>query len=120
MTRGGRVKISDEAVGVAAKAYYGPTPHGESRMRRALEAVAPQLLQAAWADGHESGFWNGRESAGSEDMELCGVEHAEANNPYRAGSTFNMPTTFSLEDEPARQVRYMPAPPYGEADHGNH
>ena len=41
-------------------------------------------LSAAWANGHESGFWNGRESAGSGYMELCGRDHAKANNPYGA------------------------------------
>lgn len=41
-------------------------------------------LEDAWNKGHESGFWNGRESAGNVEMKLCGVEHAKAHNPFSA------------------------------------
>lgn len=55
----------------------------EEEARLILEAAAPYMLARAWAAGHESGFWNGRESTGSGEMEFCGVEHAKANNPYK-------------------------------------
>ena len=41
-------------------------------------------LEDAWNKGHESGFWNGRESAGSGEMKLMGADHAKAVNPYSA------------------------------------
>lgn len=34
-----------------------------------------------------------------------------ASAPEPKVSTFNVQTTFSLEDKPARQARYIPAPP---------
>lgn len=81
--------IPDAAVEAAARALSQPAPydfesypqHWMERARIALEAAAPHMLAQAWAAGHESGFWNGRESTGSEEMEFCGVEHAKANNP---------------------------------------
>lgn len=53
------------------------------RMSDTLQASARQIAADAWDKGHESGFWNGRESAGNVAGLLIGVEHAKANNPYR-------------------------------------
>ena len=84
--------IPAEAVEAAAKIWqeldrregYGEYPISEyaEDVTAMLEAAAPYMLATAWAAGHESGFWNGRESTGSGEMEFCGVEHAKANNPY--------------------------------------
>jgi hypothetical protein len=41
-------------------------------------------LEDAWNKGHESGFWNGRQSAGSGEVAGLGVDHAKANNPFSA------------------------------------
>lgn len=46
--------------------------------------VSQAALEDAWNKGHESGFWNGRESAGSGEMKLVGADHAKALNPYSA------------------------------------
>lgn len=54
-----------------------------TRSEDANEADTQTLLAAAWAEGHEAGFWNGRESAGHGAMDLVGIKHAEATNPYR-------------------------------------
>ena len=40
-------------------------------------------LAAAWDEGHEAGFWNGRLSSNDAEA-LTGIEHAKANNPYRS------------------------------------
>lgn len=56
-------------------------PDWPGRCVRAAEAIAPVLAEA-WDKGHESGFWNGRESHGDVTGCLVGVEHAEAHNPY--------------------------------------
>jgi hypothetical protein len=53
----------------------------------ALAAAAPFIKHGAWLEGHESGFWNGRASAGSGEMAHGGVEHAKVNNPYPAAPT---------------------------------
>lgn len=50
--------------------------------RAALVAAAAHMLREAWANGHESGFWNGRLSHGDPEA-LTGVEHEQASNPYR-------------------------------------
>jgi hypothetical protein len=83
--------IPEEAVEAAAEAVYGSGFDGSPQrdawladFRKALEAAAPHLLEQAWNEGHEAGFWNGRESAGSGEMEACGVEHAKLHNPYTA------------------------------------
>jgi hypothetical protein len=99
--------IPDEAVEAAARAQYGndvlswddgeAAPEWEceddslqemyrAAARIALEAAAPHLMAEAWAEGHESGFWNGRESAGHHEMRYVGLEHAQLNNPYGAAT----------------------------------
>lgn len=84
------MNIPEEAVEAAALAYINlwsvevitsPQEYAEAM----LGAAAPYMLSAAWSDGHEAGFWNGRESAGTDETGLCGVEHAKANNPYKGG-----------------------------------
>lgn len=43
-------------------------------------------LAEAWDKGHESGYWNGRQSSSilPHDHEgPMGIDHAKANNPYR-------------------------------------
>lgn len=86
--------IPDAAVAAAAKAFahklawcdrHSIDPRRENglALRAAIEAAAAHLSADAWAEGHESGFWNGRESAGCGEMLLIGIEHAEATNPYR-------------------------------------
>lgn len=82
--------IPDEAVEAALAAIYpGKRVTGLARnvwlgnLKTILEAAAPHLMAAAWADGHESGFWNGRESAGSGEMAAVGIEHEKIANPYR-------------------------------------
>ena len=54
-----------------------------AELRKAREA-----LTRAWAEGHESGFWNGRLSQLSVPYDapdpLIGKAHADATNPYRA------------------------------------
>ena len=53
----------------------------------ALEAAAPHMLAAAWDDGHESGFSNGRLSQLPASYDAprfdIGAEHAKVANPYR-------------------------------------
>lgn len=49
----------------------------------ALGRVVADAKSEAWYEGHESGFWNGRESAGHHEMRYVGLEHAQLNNPYR-------------------------------------
>lgn len=44
--------------------------------------LTKQVQADAWAEGHESGFWNGRHSSGSSPEGPIGVEHAKAENPY--------------------------------------
>jgi hypothetical protein len=93
--------IPDEAVEAAAKVLFEASPISQGARpwseqftekikiqfredaRTAIEAAAPHLVAPAWEEGHESGFWNGRESSGSGEMAACGVEHAKLNNPYR-------------------------------------
>jgi hypothetical protein len=53
----------------------------------ALAEAAPFIKHAAWLEGHEAGFWNGRASAGSGEMAHVGVEHAKVSNPYPAAPT---------------------------------
>jgi hypothetical protein len=82
------MNISEEAVQAAHAAIceqnFDDCLEWRGRCVKAVEAAAPYMLAEAWAEGHESGFWNGRESAGSGEMELCGVEHAKVANPYRS------------------------------------
>lgn len=47
-----------------------------------LEAAGTHLMATAFAEGHESGFWNGRLSHGDPEA-LTGIEHEKASNPYR-------------------------------------
>ena len=89
------MNISDEAVTAAAKALYadnmsnhsgGNAPQiidaCEKVARKLLESAAPYLMAQAFAEGHESGFWNGRLSHGDPEA-LTGIEHEKASNPYR-------------------------------------
>jgi hypothetical protein len=57
-------------------------PDWPGRCVKAAAAAAPHLMAAAWAEGHEDGFWNGRLSHGDPEA-LTGIQHAEAMNPYR-------------------------------------
>jgi hypothetical protein len=76
---------------LCAKRWLVERPMGSSDYYRDhAEHVAAELAAAgygnladAWGEGHESGFWNGRHSSGHTEMPLVGLEHAEANNPYR-------------------------------------
>jgi hypothetical protein len=68
----------------------GPLQDGSNQaiaVLEALAAAAPFIKHGAWLEGHESGFWNGRASAGSGEMAHSGVEHAKVNNPYPAEPT---------------------------------
>lgn len=49
------------------------------------EAIAEAKFDA-WRRGHESGFWNGRQSAGHGEMKLVGIEHGNKANPHRQES----------------------------------
>ena len=64
----------------------------ELRIAKATAALLPIIREAqaeAWAEGHESGFWNGRESSGHHEMRYVGLEHAQLNNPHRTESIRN-------------------------------
>jgi hypothetical protein len=68
----------------------GPLQDGSNQaiaVLDALAAAAPFIKHEAWLEGHQSGFWNGRASAGSGEMAHVGVEHAKVNNPYPAAPT---------------------------------
>lgn len=52
----------------------------------ALTKAGYGKLADAWDEGHQSGFWNGRESSGNTEGLLIGAEHADAMNPYRSAS----------------------------------
>lgn len=87
--------IPAEVVQAAAKAYRAKVEWIDRHSRddygreddlgiiAALEAAAPLMFAEAWDKGHESGFWNGRESHGDVTGCLIGIEHAKAHNPYR-------------------------------------
>jgi hypothetical protein len=70
----GLVGYDGEPTGKADAEFIAAAPTNIARL------IA--LVEQAWNDGHEAGFWNGRESAGSGEMEACGVEHAKLTNPY--------------------------------------
>lgn len=69
---------------------FGEYRDANAHQADALTAAGFGLVKAAaadaWAEGHESGFWNGRESAGHHEMRYVGLEHAQLNNPYRAAT----------------------------------
>lgn len=50
------------------------------------DSTPADALAKAWREGHEAGFWNGRESSGNTEMPLVGIKHAEATNPYGKGT----------------------------------